>query len=911
MVTKSSIAARGSLIALAVMLAAGPVTAFAQTAEAPAPAPVDAPEVDQEADQAVTGNDIVITGTSIRGMAPVGSTLISVGRDEIDVSPAINTASLLRETPQVLSLGVSDGARTTSSGSKNIVYGNAINLRGVSAYATLTLLNGRRMVPVGTVGGTVDPSAIPSIALQRIEIVADGSSAIYGSDAVTGVANLILRRNVNGAEFNVQRGFADDYHEFLVSGIAGHSWEGGQITIGGQHSYRTALRGLNRDFYEADLRDRGGADYRLDQCSPGTITIGGINYPIPSGTVTRATLVPGAANRCNPFKNSDLIPQQEINNGVITFDQRLGESVRFYADGYYSKRNTLRRGTPGFQNLTVPRSNAFFVAPAGTNPATETIRYSFSRERPYSTDDIVSDAYQFNAGLDIDLGSGWNLDLNGGYGRSSDLDDTQGFNVNAANLAAALASGNPATAFNPYGTTVNSQAVVDSVFDFVQYTFANSRIADFRATLDGTLFELPGGPVRVAIGGEYYGYKIRTGRTNGTAAVQGTVSDDRLKRNVSSAYAEIAIPIFGEANATGGFQSLDITFAGRLDKYSDVGTTKNPKVGVNWVLVTGLKFHGSYGTSFRAPLLTQIVNPGSGLYINTYFDPTLNNGAGGNITGIAESGGDPNLSPETARTWSAGIDYELPFSRGARLSINYFDLVYENQIESYLNNRTVLLDETLYAPLLIRAPGSSFIQSRIDSGLPVFNGTAATALAATLYVDGRQKNLGTTITRGIDFQLTAPIQTASAGDFRLGLVGTYLFTFKTSITQADEPTDKVNLIDAPQRFRFRGSLGWSLGGFRTTAFLNYVNAYKNNLSTLKPRISPWTSVDLNLSYTLNEGARGLLGDIRLGLDVTNLFDRDPPFADYPAARSGAGGGYDAAVASPLGRLVSLSLSKKF
>ena len=905
MITKSWIAACGSLIAFGAMLTAH--AAAAQTGATPQP--VQEPVPGEAAPEETADPEIVVTGTSIRGIAPIGSTLISVGRDDIDASPAINTATLPRETPQVLSLGVSDGARTTSSGSKNVVYGNAINLRGVGAYATLTLLNGRRMVPVGMVGGTIDPSAIPSIALQRIEIVADGSSAIYGSDAVTGVANLILRRNVEGAEFNIQRGFGADYDEFLIGGIAGHRWSSGQITIAAQHSYRTRLRGIDRDFYRADLRDSGGADYRVDQCAPGTVTIGSSTYPIPATGASPGTLVPGPANRCDVYKTSDLLPQQEINNAVLTFDQNLGESVRFYADAYYSRRDADRLGVVAFQNLTVPNTNAYFIAPAGTNPASETVRYWFVNDRPNTTDKIESTAYQFNAGFDIELGSNWKLDIYGGYGRSQDDDLTIGFNINSANLAAALASSDRATAFNPFGTSPNSQAVIDSIFDFEQYTFATSRILNTRATLDGTLFELPGGAVRFAIGGEFYDYKIRTGRTNGPAGLQSTVSDDRLGRNVTSGFAELAIPVFGAANAIPGFQSLDVTLAGRIDRYSDVGTTKNPKIGFNWVPVAGLKFHGSYGTSFRAPLLTQIVNPGNGLYINPYFDPTANNGAGATITGVAESGGDPNLKPETARTFSFGVDYDLPVGSGSRISINYFDLIYKNQIESYLNNRTVLLNETVFAPLLTRNPGAAFIQSRIDSGLSVFNGSTATALAAALYVDGRQKNLGTTIARGLDFQLALPVRTENAGDFRFSFVGSYFFTFKTSITPADQPVEKVNQIDTPQRFRFRSSVGWNLGGFGAVAYLNYVNAYKNNLSILVPRIDAWTSVDASLAYTFERS--GLLNDLRLGVDVTNLFDRDPPFADYPAARSGAGGGYDGAVGSPLGRVVSLSLSKKF
>lgn len=879
--------------------AAGAAAQNAETASSAAPA-----------NDGETGEEIIVTGTSIRGVPPVGSALISVGRDALEASDAINTAELLREVPQVLTLGVNDSSRTTSFGSKNIVYGNAINLRGVSPYATLTLLDGHRWVPADTIGGTADPGLIPALALQRVEIVADGASAVYGSDAVTGVANLILRRHVEGGEFTVQKGFADNYGEFLAAGIVGHQWGSGGFTLSFQHSYRSNLNGVDRGYYRADLRDRGGEDYRVDSCSPGNLIANGTTYPIPEGGATPENLVAGAPNLCDVFKVADLMPQMEINSGTLTFDQEITDSISIYADGFAGKREGVRLFAPPTQTLTVPSNNPYFVAPAGTDPSSVQVKYWFVDEIPTSPAHFQVTTYQVNTGAKVKFGQDWLLDVNAGYGYSDASNLMRpGSITNPSALVAALNSSDPATAFNPFGTSPNSQSVIDSITNFVQDTYGSNKLVNVKATLDGTILDLPGGALKAALGAEYNWIYQLSGRDEGPVG-NATGIPNKLSRNVKSAFVELAIPVFGPDNAIPGFRSLDVSLAGRIDQYNDVGTTKNPKIGVNWEPIANLRLHGSYGTSFRAPLLTQAVAPVSSFYANPYFDPTANNGMGGTVTGFSFNGNNPDLVPETSRTWSFGVDYTPSALPGSHFSINYFDLVYEGQVNSFLNNRNVLLDEALFAPIIIRNPDRAFIQSLLDQGLGVVRGTEQDVLNAKLLIDGRAKNLGTTITRGLDLQATIPIRTANIGDFRFNFTGSYYFVYKTALTQAGKPEEHVNEIDTPQKFRFRSSLGWSKSGFDLTAYLNYINAYENNLSALQDKIHSFTSVDLSASYTIADNG-GILGGVRLGLQVNNLFDRDPPFADYPAANSGAGGGYDAAVFSPVGRLVSISLNKKF
>jgi iron complex outermembrane receptor protein len=192
---------------------------------------------------------VVITGSRIRGIAPVGAVVNSLTRENIETSGATTTAQLVQQLPQVFNLGVSENSRGQPGGSTNITYGASINLRGIGPYATLVLVNGHRVVGQGTTGSAVDPSILPTLALDRVEIVADGASALYGSDAIAGVANLIMRRNEKGVQAYARFGVGDAFHERQLGGLAGLRWDGGNATFTYEKTHRSALNGGDRDFF--------------------------------------------------------------------------------------------------------------------------------------------------------------------------------------------------------------------------------------------------------------------------------------------------------------------------------------------------------------------------------------------------------------------------------------------------------------------------------------------------------------------------------------------------------------------------------------------------------------------------------------------------------------------------------------
>lgn len=215
------------------------------------------------------GNQILVTGSRIRGIEAVGSNVIALDQDDIQAEPVISTNDLLRRVPQVVSLGANRAGGSSQNGAANATRGAGINLRGISTNATLLLYDGRRFPPQGTQGQFTDPSVIPSLALGRVEVVADGASAIYGSDAVAGVVNLILRRDMDGIEARFRYGFTDgDYSEKQAAVIAGQQWGSGGAMVAFEYTENEPLFGSEvADWYQQDNRSRGGRDLRNTNCA--------------------------------------------------------------------------------------------------------------------------------------------------------------------------------------------------------------------------------------------------------------------------------------------------------------------------------------------------------------------------------------------------------------------------------------------------------------------------------------------------------------------------------------------------------------------------------------------------------------------------------------------------------------------
>ncbi len=856
--------------------------------------------------------EVVVTGSRIRGVdAPVGSTVISLDRAYIDDSNSVSVDQLIREIPQAYNLGVSESSRGQPGGNGNIVYGNSANLRGIGPFATLVLVDGHRVV---TNSRNVDPSLLPTLALERIDVVADGASAVYGSDAIAGVVNLVQRRNVDGGKAIARYGSADDYNEYLVGASWGKTWDRGQFFVAVENGGHSNLNGRDRDYFRAL---QPGGDYRTTLCDPGTIVIGGVSYAIPPGGVTPAnvgTLTPGTSNLCENIVDQDLLPEQEYTGLSFTSNLKITDSTEIFFDGFYSIREFERAS--GFHSgaLTVPNTNAFWVDPSGTNPPRATVNYSFANDLP--SDDASGEVSRWGvtAGIKQELPAEWAFDAFVSYGENNEISNTYR-GLDAANLNAALASSNPDTAFDPYGLHRTSPAVLAAISDQIFLVDSDVDFLGIEALASGPLFELPGGTVRAAVGYEYQDTSSLPGLARGnpgtpSSCVPCSVAGvSKLKRDVDSFYGEILVPVFGADNAASGFQSLDLRAAVRYDDYSDVGSTTNSQFGLTWKPTENLSFRASFAEAFRAPQFSDLYGNSSAMFVEAFVDPTI---GGAPRQGVFQSGGNPDLKPETAETWSVGFDWDFDALDGTRVSVTYYHVDYENQIAQYLGDRNILQRESEFegTGIILRdAAAAARIVELFAQGLTVARGVLP--VPVTLYVDGRPNNLGRSETDGIDFLISTAWSTDGGSSFVADLSGNYTLDYKVANTPDGPLLDRDNVIFNPLELKARASLTWELNRYKARAVLNYVGGYDNTLPEPDQSVSSFTPVDLNAWISLGEkGGTAFNEGWVLGFQISNVFDEDPPYVNIAPSGNG-NGGYDSSAANPVGRLIGVSLEKTF
>ena len=850
--------------------------------------------------EVVSDDAIVVTGSRIRGVAPVGSNLIDVGAEQIEKSGASTVSEVLRQVPQVTSLSINAEGATGAGAGSNITRATGPNLRGLGSTATLVVIDGLRVPIAGTQGNFVDPSFVPSLALQRIEVIADGASAIYGSDAVAGVINLIPRKNFSGMEVRGRVGLADAYTEYQLSGIAGGEWDTGNLVVSAEYVRNDALLGSDRDFVSADRRWGGGSDARSVSCSPATISANGTTYAVPdgaSGVFDFNSLTAGTANRCDLSKPGFLIPEQERVSLYGYFNQELGSTFSLFAQGFYSRREFSGpiAGQYSVTNVVVPDTNPFYPTNAPSGIAVST---NFIDDIGLRNTQGQSETYLVNAGIRGTFGE-WEVKLAGSYGESSDEENREP-GINVAALSAVLANPDPAQSINPFGTGGNDPSIVDSVYLDLFNPAVTNQLRSVELEANGPLFTIPGGEVRMALGAEYREEHQFGAFTFGPKTSPISLPND-IKRDVKAVFAELYVPIVGDGNAGPGLERLDLSAAVRHEEYSDFGKTTNPKIGLTWSPLDGLNIRGSYGTSFRAPGLAEVDanSSGAGIYQIPFAVP----GEPLPLSLALVAAGNPNLQPETAETWSAGFDFTPSGLPGFRFGATYFDVRYEGQvIDVFTIVPQVLAEPQNFGDIAFLNDGGARWQQGIDfitSTQYYIPGSINFDLLDGI-IDARKANLGTTKASGMDFDASYQFY-AGESEFTLGANATLFFNYENA-TGAGVTTSRLGTYGFPQKFRGRAMIGWTRGPVSAQATLNHLSGYTNLTSALVQDVSSYTTLDLDLGYTFGEESGGILNGVRLGVNARNLFDRDPPFVD-------AGLGYDPSAASALGRIVSFSISK--
>jgi iron complex outermembrane recepter protein len=754
-------------------------------------------------------DEIIVTGTHIRGAAPVGSALIVYTRTDIEQSGSATLDQFARtmtanfasvDTISNPSSNIRFSAAAASNGS-NAFQGAAFNLHGLGPSTTLTLLNGQRLAPGGLDGSFTDISLIPLSAVDHVEVLPDGASAIYGADAVSGAVNIITRTNFSGAETTVRYGGSTEggADEATVSQLFGKTWTTGNVIADYEFDDQHGLSASQRD-YIPNL----GAPY-------------------------------------------SLIPANRRNSIFIGGSQELAAKTTISSDVLYSDRRFSDAGT--FGSLA--------------DLATQSTVASGSAREVSAT-----------ATLDRAWIGDWHSLLTGNYSRNEQVSAT----------TAAL-----------QGSTGQSQVLIQG---------ATPSLVDVDALLQGSFATIPGGSVKGA-----FGASARMERYESTdlkAALGRTTSDGEplSRREVASIYGEIVAPVIGEANAAPGYRRLDLSVAGRLDHYSDFGTTINPKIGLSWQFNQDLSAKGTFGSSFRAPLLSQIHAP---LAFETQLFPNKAS-ANGTTDAIVIQGGNLNLLPEKSKSYTVGFDFK-PVRAGYALSLNLFYVRLTSTITtpptSFGGN--VSLSDRVLVPFVTHDPSLAAVLGYFDS--PGFSGdlTGLGPAGVQAIFDDRFTNLAATVESGVDFSSQyALLLGASRLEFSLALER--LIENDNRAVYFVPVVSLLNSLAEPPKCKGRATAAWSEGPVTATAAVNYVNSYRNSLFIPPQSIGSWTTGDLNISYRTRQSERNWT----IAISIANLTDAHPPRVQIPASSTGDSAiPFDPANASPVGRMVSLSVVKRW
>jgi outer membrane receptor protein involved in Fe transport len=845
--------------------------------------------------------EVVVTGSHIRGAEVAGSKVILISREQIDASGYGRVEDVLATVTQNFNRA-NAAVSQPEHAFFNLNHGAEVQLRGLGVGTTLTLVNGQRQGASGYQGQFTDVSTIPVSAIERIEILPEGTAALYGSDAIGGVVNIILRRNFEGIEARVRGSATDsDTTERSAALLLGHAGPRGNVLVGFQFNDSDALRCSARAYCaaNADFRRFGGTDLRGFASNPGTILdpktlapIAAIPHGQDGTQLTAGQLVPGAANYTDNVTNNDILPKQIMRSAFVSTSYKVTEQWEISADGRYSSRDFRFTYPVPPGDFLVPATNAFNHLGGPV-----LVAYDFSRDFGPVLDTGPTKSYFGSAAVKGVLPKGWQINLAGAYAKASAEYFDANFTLNYTAIDAALASSDPATALNLFGDGSHTSPAALAALRAQNVTYDDLNVfttASANVIADGPILNWRAGVIRLAVGGEF--------RHEHSAGINISENPEDRGRLIRSGFFELAVPMMGPHGGSAA-NRLDLSLAGRYDSYSDVGSTFNPKVGFSWRPLALIKLRGNWGTSFRAPpffwsnrdqvgdsSIADVVDPRS---------PT------GYTRALVLVGPLPDLKPETARAWTAGVDLTPRAIPNLSLSLTYFDIDYQGKIQ-HAGPDTVffLTQEAQLTPLITRNP----TQAQIDAVCikpPLFGGGCNQPIAAIL--DGRWRNLASLKTRGVDAALDYLLHT-TWGKVSASLNGTYMSDLKQQIGPTAAVVDLVNTVGNPPSLRLVGNLSWSLRGWTVQSTVNHTGAYRDPGSAPARKVDSWTTVDLNIGYRV-DGGSGWLANTQANLGIINVFDQRPPFVNQfdPSGTFG----YDPASATLLGRGVSLQVVKRW
>jgi outer membrane receptor protein involved in Fe transport len=854
---------RGALGAFAALsLLAGHASAQSAATSATS-APSTAPAQQMEAFQ-ITGSRIkridaetpqpVVRMTDLDFKATGFSTL----GDAMRAMPAISGQSLVS----------TDGGTSFTPGV------SSFNLRGLGANNTLVLINGRRAAPFasGAFNGfqtVFDFNSIPTAAIDSVEVLKDGASAIYGSDAVAGVVNINLKKNYTGltTELSIGNTFGTDSFERNAFLIAGAQAGKTSIVVTFDYAHRNGIYGRDLDYTdESDGRPYGGADQR-STATP----IAGVR-----GLNDRTLFPAGTATFNTPQTNPTLaaavpgIPQWNFQEEAQLFPET--DSMGFYTRAIHD----FTPNVSGFVEASFRRSQVRIDAASSAYVATQEQGTSptgtgvFPRTNPYNPfgQDIVDLHWRMQElGLRIKDHTGDTPRLVAGLeGKLPFADWSYGAALLYTKNTVELIERNYTSdtlvqnAFN--GVTISGRTYHLNPFgpnpreliEYLRVTNPNHDEFEIRSgdvNVSGPVFELPAGPLSLALGAEKRTEKFENVGTllnREALIVGGGVSSDVYgDRQLHSYYAEFNVPVL---------KSLELQLAARHEEYSDFGTTTKPKYAAVYRPIPEVLIRGSYGESFLAPNLAFLYTSQNVAFTsNTLPDPLRPNDPAMQIRQFG--GGNRNLQPEETETIYGGLVLQ-PFARKSghlfrelSFGIDYFDFQQSNLI-SRLTAAQILANLGAFGNLVLRNP-------------PAPGETVGTISA----VQTTWQNLTTGEYKGYDFNIRWVLPRTELGEFRTDLSATYLDSVEGTVATGA-------LVDTDGNYNFpltRGSatLAWKKNDWAASLFVTYIGKY----STAGSGRVGLPDVAQQVIYSPQVAYRGFWNST-ITLGVRNVFDKAPP-----------------------------------
>ena len=738
-------------------------------------------------------DDVVVTGTRLRG-APITSPVISLTRNQIVDSGQVSLGDVVRTIPQNFGGAQNPGSNITTPEKKGnyIGSGSAIDLRGLGGDATLTLLNGHRLAYSGAYQA-IDLSVIPIAALDRIEVVADGSSALYGSDAVAGVANVILKRDYRGLSTSARFGASTDggNQQQEYGAVGGTTWSSGGVMLAYDFSHNSPLLASERDYAAA--------------ASPGLT----------------------------------LLPRLTQHNVIFTGHQTLLPGIEFDIDAIYNNRSSSRG----------------YALTAAGDPTTSGAILSF-RSRSLS----------IAPSLKIDLGSGWEAKIAGVYSKDS------------------------------------SYYTFDQAFGGFHSLTAGCYCNDLKSievSADGDLATLPSGAIKLAVGTGYRSTGYHGYRTSGD------IQNIDVSQGTYFAFGEMSIPVVSPGQQIRGINKLNLNAAIRYENYRGIASIATPKFGIIYSPSALLDIKASWGKSFKAPTFFERY---SFQYADVYNVSTLGGtGYPASAPVLLLNGGNPDLKPERATTWTITAALHPPTIQGLSLEISYFNVNYNQRIVAPVAYISQALSDPQYSSFVKYSPSTADVAQAIGSrvftnytGLPY----DPTNIAAIVY-DSNVNAVSQSI-RGVDFSLKYGFSTHGGGRVQVTADGAYLDSNRR-LPADPPPVQLAGTVFNPAHFRGRAGASWTQNGLTLTSYVNYTGPVEDTRIGLAGRAGPMTTVDLSARYRFTDKSGPLRG-IDISLSALNILDASPK----PIKTTGVyDTPYDPLNYSPVGRFVNFAITKEW